>query len=80
MRQVQGDTGPRERGLGASKPGITGQVGGDMVYIDKKKLVTFIAGAINSTAKVESKTERIQLIVKAAGRHLRMKGLTWKEV
>ena len=51
-----------------------------MVYIDKRKLLTFITGAVNSTAKVESKTERIQLIVKAAGRHLSMRGLTWEEV
>jgi hypothetical protein len=40
----------------------------------------FIAGTINSTAKVESKTERIQLIVKSAGRHPSVTGLTWEEV
>jgi hypothetical protein len=45
-----------------------GQVGSDMLYIDKRKLVMFIAGAINNTAKVESKTERNLLIV----RHLCM--------
>ena len=78
--QVQGNTGSRERWLGASRSGVTGQVGGDIVYGDKRKLVTFIAGAINSTAKVESKMERIQLIVKAVGRHLSMTGLTWEEV
>lgn len=57
VRVVQGDTGSRERCVGASRPGITGQVGGDIVYIEKRKLATFIAGAINSTAGVESKTE-----------------------
>jgi hypothetical protein len=51
-----------------------------MVYIDKRTLATFIAEAINSTAKVKSKTERIHLIVNAAGRHLSMTGLTWAEV
>ena len=51
--QVQGDTGSRERWLGASRLGSTGQVGGDMGYIDNRMLVTFIAGAINCTAKVE---------------------------
>ncbi|KAK6318278.1 hypothetical protein J4Q44_G00115690 [Coregonus suidteri] len=80
--QVQGDTGSRERRVGASRlgDGAGGQVGSDMVYIEKRKLVTFIAGAINSTDKVESKTERIKLIVKAAGRHLSMTGLTWMEM
>ena len=51
-----------------------------ILYIDKRKLVMFIAGAVNSTAKVESKTVRIQLIVKAAGRHLSMTGLTLEEL
>ena len=60
--------------------GITGQVGGDMVYMDKRKLVTFIAGVINSTAEVKSETEKIKRIVGAAGRHLSMTGLTWEEV
>ena len=78
--QVQRDTGSRERWVGASRPGIMGQVGGDMVYIDKKKLLTFIAGVINRTAEVKSETEKIELIVEAAGRHLSMTGLTWEEV
>ena len=47
-----------------------------MVYIYERKVVTFIVGAINSTAKIE----RIQLIVKVAGRHVSMTGLTWEEV
>ena len=51
-----------------------------MVYVDKRKLVTFIAGVINSTAEVKSETEKIKLIVKAVGRHLSMTGLTWEEV
>ncbi|XP_014891407.1 uncharacterized protein LOC106949576 isoform X3 [Poecilia latipinna] len=33
---------------------------------EKKKMVTFIAGVINATSDVKSKTERIQIIVKAA--------------
>jgi len=37
---------------------------------EKKKIVTFIAGVINATAEVRSKTERIQIIVKAAIHHL----------
>ncbi|XP_045913420.1 uncharacterized protein LOC123975742 [Micropterus dolomieu] len=47
---------------------------------EKKKIVTFIAGVINATAEVRSKTERIQIIVKAAIHHLDMAGLKWEEV
>lgn len=47
---------------------------------EKKRLVTFIAGVINATADVKSKTERIQIIVKAAAHHLDMKGIRWEEV
>lgn len=47
---------------------------------EKKKIMTFIAGVINATAEVRSKTERIQIIVKAAIHHLDMTGLKWEEV
>lgn len=50
------------------------------VMIDLKKLVTFIAGVINATMEVKSKTERIQIIVKAAVNHLNISGLSWEEV
>ncbi len=48
--------------------------------IDLKRLVTFIAGVVNATMEVKSKTERIQIIVKAAAHHLDVTGLTWEEV
>ncbi len=51
----------------------------DKVYVDKRDLVTFIAGVINSTADVKSKNYKIQL-VKAAVNHLGLIGLTWEEV
>lgn len=47
---------------------------------ERKKLVTFIAGVINATDEVKSKTERIQIIVKAAAYHLGMRDLKWEEV
>lgn len=53
---------------------------GNMIQVDIRKLVTFIAGVINGTADVKSKTERIQLIVMAAVRHLDVTGLTWETV
>lgn len=52
----------------------------DRIYVDKRDLVTFTAGVINSTAEVKSKNDKIQLVVKAAVNHLGLVGLTWEEV
>lgn len=52
----------------------------DRLYVEKRDLVTFIAGVINSTAEVKSKNDKIQLVVKAAINHLGLVGLTWEEV
>lgn len=52
----------------------------DYMIIEKKKFVTFIAGVINGTAGIESKTQKIQVVVIAAIRHLGLVGLTWEEV
>lgn len=52
----------------------------EFMMIEKKKIVTFMAGVINSTAGIESKTQKTQLIVIAAIWHLGMTGLTWEEV
>ncbi len=43
------------------------------VWLQKKKLVTFIAWVINATSEITSKPERIQ-IIKAAVHHLDMTG------
>ncbi len=40
------------------------------VWIEEKKLVTFIAAVTNATSEIKSKTERIQINVKAAVQHL----------
>lgn len=53
---------------------------GNMMQVNVRKLVTFIAGVINGTADVKSKTERIQLIVMAAERHLDITWLSWETV
>lgn len=50
------------------------------VMVDLKRLVTFIAGVVNATMEVKSKTERIQIILKAAAHHLDVTELTWEEV
>lgn len=50
------------------------------MLVDMRKLITFIAGVINATMGVKSKTERIQIITKAAVNHLDFRGLTWEEV
>ena len=47
---------------------------------EKRDLVIFIAGVINATAEVKSKTERIQIITKAAIQHLGMVDLKWEEI
>ena len=52
----------------------------ERVYVEKKALVTFIAGVINSTSGETSKTTKIQLVVKAAFSHLGVEGLSWEEV
>lgn len=46
------------------------------VLIDLKKLIIFIAGVINATTITKSKTERIQIIVKAAVNHLNLTELS----
>lgn len=46
----------------------------------KRDLVIFIAEVINATAEVKSKTERIQIIAKAAIQHLGMLDIKWKEI
>ena len=51
-----------------------------MIYVDKRALVTFIAGVINSMAELKSKNDQIQLVVKAAVNLLGLVGLTWEEV
>ncbi len=48
--------------------------------VDLKKLVTFISRVVNATVEVKSKTERIQIIIKAAAHHLDCSGMTWEEV
>ena len=39
-----------------------------------------MAGVINATAEIKSKTEGIRVIVVAAIHHLNMKGLKWEEI
>lgn len=60
--------------------GGTSEVSKENLSIGKKELVTSIAGVINSTAGVEPKTQKIQLIVIAAVHRLGLTGLTWEEV
>lgn len=47
---------------------------------EKKKMVTFIAGVINATSDVKSKTARIQIIVKAACHSLDIKNIRWEDI
>lgn len=45
------------------------------MLVEVQKLVTFITGVINATMEIKSKTERIQVIVKAAAHHLDVSGI-----
>lgn len=56
------------------------QIKGGKVLVDLRKFVIFIAGVINATTEAKSKTERIQIIVKAAVNHLSLNDLSWEEV
>ena len=46
---------------------------------EKRDFVIFIAGVINATAEVTSKTQRIQIIAKVAIQHLSMLDLKLEE-
>ena len=68
-----------ERNRAGKQPIIEAdQTNESKVMVDLKKLVTFIAGVVNVTMDIKSKTERIQIIVKAAA--LDISGMTWEEV
>lgn len=76
---------PREQNNATNEQGAMGvrelqQRTNERIYVDKKALVTLIAGVINSTAEVKSKNDTIQLVVKTAVNHLGLVGLTWEEV
>lgn len=60
--------------------GVTVTGNEERMMLDLKKLVTFITGVINATMEIKSKTERIQIIVKAAAHHLGLSDLSWEEV
>lgn len=52
----------------------------DGLVVSKKNFVLFIAEVINCTAQTDKRTEKIQIIVKAAERFLGVKELTWEKV
>jgi len=63
----------RNEGKGSNK------LDGTMI-VSKKSFVLFMAEVINCTAQTERRTEKIQIIVRAAERFLDIKGLTWEMV
>ena len=50
------------------------------MWVDLKKLVSFIAGVIHAPMETKSKMDRIQIIVKAAENHVNINELTCEEV
>jgi len=57
-----------------------GKIMEDGLVVSKKNFVLFIAEVINCTAQTDKRTEKIQIIVKAAERFLGVKELTWEKV
>lgn len=43
---------------------------------DKVSFVTFIAEVVNCSAQTESRTERIKIIIRAAGKYLELEDVT----
>lgn len=52
----------------------------DTLLVGKSEFVLFMVDVINCTAQTERKTEKIKIIVKAAEKHLGIKGLNWESV
>lgn len=83
VKQREGQDGRMERSRARVQPADVrepDQASKGKVMVDVRKLVTFIAGVVNVTMEVKSKTERIQRIVKAANYYLDTGGLIWEEV
>ena len=49
-------------------------------YVDKRRLVSFLAWVINCTYRIDGRTEKLRIVVEGARRHLGLEGLEWKEV
>lgn len=52
----------------------------DTMLVNKKSFVLFMVEVINCTAQTERRTEKIQIILKAAERFLEIKGLKCEEI
>lgn len=52
----------------------------EAMIVNKKRFVLFMVEVINCTAQTERRTEKIQIIVKAAERFLDIKGLKCEEI
>ncbi len=50
------------------------------MLVNKRNFVLFMVEVINCTAQTERRSEKIQIIVKAASKFLEIKGLTWEEI
>lgn len=73
LRQVRGLTKKQTKDREYDEKGMNNKSG------EKRRNLTFIVGVINATAETRSKTERIQIIVKAVVHHLDLIGLKWKK-
>lgn len=52
----------------------------DTLLIGKEAFLLFLADVINCAAQAKGNTERIKIIVRAAGRYLGVANVTWEEI
>lgn len=72
-------------GVAAAVPGLSTRVPStqkcckitdDTLLVDKKNFIAFIAEVVNRAAKIESRTDKIKMIKRAAEKHLEINDLT----
>lgn len=81
-RNRQSRTDRMENGKGGEGTGriVEGRIPEDTMIVSKRNFVLFMVEVINFTAQTERRTEKLQIIVKAAERFLEIKGLKCEDI
>lgn len=56
------------------------KVNENTMQVDKVSFIAFMAEVINCTAQTESRTEKIRIIIGAAGKHLKTEEVTVEQI
>lgn len=78
-RNRQSRTDRMENGKGTGRI-VEGRIPEDTMIVSKRNFVLFMVEVINFTAQTERRTEKLQIIVKAAERFLEIKGLKCEDI